>query len=266
MTNRDDLLTAAGAYALDALTEPEKSEFEALMAGSEQLRAEVTELMDTAVELGLSVAPVDPPPAMRDRILASIAATPQLPAGEPQTSPDTVGGSSGNRVETASADTPAELKARTRWSTQIARLGAVAAVIALIVGLGFSVRFGIQAQAEIATAAQVNEIQAAGDSQDATVEVAGGGTATLIWSIALHRSALIVDGLASLPAGSTYELWYIDEDGATPAGTFDMDDDGNHVVVLAGDMGLGDTVGVTVEPEGGSDVPSTDPIIVVQTA
>ena len=83
MTDRDELMTAAGAYALGALAEPEKSEFEALMAESEQLRAEVTELMDTAVELGLSVAPVDPPPAMRARILDAVATTPQLaPAGE----------------------------------------------------------------------------------------------------------------------------------------------------------------------------------------
>ncbi len=251
---RDELMNAAGAYALGALAEPEKSEFEALMAESEQLRAEVTELMDTAVELGLSVAPVDPPPAMRAQVLASIATTPQL---EPLETTD---------QEIARRDTPAELKARARWRMPLARLGAVAAAVALIVGLGFTVRFGIQAQADLATASQVNEIQAADDYQRETVEISGGGTATLVWSVALQRSALIVDGLTGLPAGSTYELWYIDAKGATPAGTFDVGEDGKRTVVLAGDMGLGDTIGVTVEPAGGSDIPSTDPVIVVETA
>lgn len=254
MTDRDELMTAAGAYALGALAEPEKSEFEALMAESEQLRAEVTELMDTAVELGLSVAPVDPPPTMRAQVLASIATTPQL---EPLETTD---------HEIARRETPAQLKARARWRTPLARLGAVAAAVALIVGLGFTVRFGIQAQSDLATASQVNEIQAADDYQRESVEITGGGTATLVWSVALQRSALIVDGLTGLPAGSTYELWYIDASGATPAGTFDVGDDGKRTVVLAGDMGLGDTIGVTVEPAGGSDIPSTDPVIVVETA
>ena len=251
----DELMTAAGAYALGALTGQEKTDFETLMAGSEQLRAEVTELMDTAVELGLSVAPVDPPPSMRASVLASIESTPQLPAERRSSSEPS------ERVET-----PAELKARSRWSSPLARLGAVAAAVALIVGLGFTVRFGVQAQAEMATASQINEIQAADDYQRESVEITGGGNATLVWSVALQRSALIVDGLKGLPAGSTYELWYIDSKGATPAGTFDVGDDGKRTIVLAGDMGLGDTVGVTVEPAGGSTTPSTDPVIVVETA
>lgn len=255
MTSRDELMNAAGAYALGALTEPEKSQFEALMAESEQLRAEVTELMDTAVELGLSVAPEEPSPALRASILDAVAVTPQL-ASESRSSSE-----QSERVETR-----AELKARSRWTTPLARLGAVAASVALIVGLGFTVRFGIQAQSDLVTASQINEIQASGDYQRETVDVTGGGNATLIWSVDLRRSALIVDGLRSLPPGSTYELWYIDAAGATPAGTFDVGDDGRHSVVLAGEMGRGDTVGVTVEPAGGSKKPSTDPVVVVATA
>jgi hypothetical protein len=142
----------------------------------------------------------------------------------------------------------------------------VAAAVALIVGLGFTVRAGVQAQHDMATAAQINEIQAAADYQRETVEIPGGGSATLVWSGALQRSALLVDGMAALPAGSTYELWYIDGDGATPAGTFNVGDDGKHSVVLAGAMDAGDTVGVTIEPAGGSDSPTTEPMIVVQTA
>jgi anti-sigma-K factor RskA len=251
MTRRDELLMSAGAYAVGALTGHEKTEFEALMSESEQLRAEVTELMDTAVELGLSVAPVDPGSDLRARILSAVADIPQLAEERPGRT----------RLEA-----PADLKVRSRWSTPLARLAAVAAAIALIVGLGFTVRAGIQAQNDMVTASQINDIQAAADYQRESVEIAGGGTATLVWSVALGRSALIVDGLAALPAGSTYELWYIDADGATPAGTFDVGDDGRRSVVLAGEMDAGRTIGVTVEPVGGSDIPSTDPVIVVETA
>jgi anti-sigma-K factor RskA len=247
----DEIQTSTGAYALNALGDDERAQLETVMAGSEQLRAEVTELMDTAVELGLSVAPVEPRASLRASVLAAVASTPQLaplPAVEP-------------------VETRAEGTARSRWRTPLTRLGAVAAAVALIVGLGFTIRAGLQAQSDMATATQINEIQAADDYRRAVVEVDGGGTATVVWSLALERSALIVDGLKGLPAGSTYELWYIDGSGAaTPAGSFDVGDDGSRSVVLAGDMDAGDTIGVTVEPAGGSDIPSTDPIIVVRTA
>jgi len=255
VTDRDELMTSAGAYALGALTGDEKAEFEALMAGSEQLRSEVTELMDTAVELGLSVAPADPGPGLRARVLAAAASTAQ---DEPER-----GLSS---AQSARIETTAESRARSRWSTPLGRLIAVAAAIALVVSLGFTVRAGIQAQNDMATASQISEIQAAADSRRETVEIAGGGTATLLWSATLERSALIVDGLTGLPAGSTYELWYIDDDGATPAGMFDVDGDGKRSVMLAGDMDAGDTIGVTIEPAGGSDIPSSDPVIVIETA
>jgi anti-sigma-K factor RskA len=254
VTARDELQNAAGSYALNAMDAAERAEFEVLVAGNEQLGAEVTELTDTAVELGLSVAPVDPPASLRDSILSAVAQTPQLEPVE-------------DEHELAPAETPAELKARSRWGTPLARLGAVAAAVALIVGLGFTVRAGIQAQSDMATASQINEIQAADDYQRAVVEVGAGGSATAVWSVELRRAALIVDDWKDLPAGSTYELWYMDAEGtATPAGTFDVGDDGSRSVVLAGAMDAGDTIGVTIEPAGGSETPSDQVVVVVPTA
>jgi anti-sigma-K factor RskA len=72
----------------------------------------------------------------------------------------------------------------------------------------------------------------------------------------------MVDGMPRPPSGTTYALWYIGADGMTAAGTFD----GDGGVVLTGQMDAGDTVGVTVEPAGGSDAPTTDPIIMIETA
>lgn len=251
-----DPQNASGAYALNALSAEERAEFEAALAGSEQLRTEATELVDTAVELGLSVAPEQPPASLRASILDAVAATPQLPpvaAVEPA-------------AETP-AETPAERKARSRWTTPLVRLGAVAASIVLIVGLGFTVRAGLQAQSDMATASQINEIQAADDYQRQTVDVEGGGSATAVWSGQLRRAALIIDGWNQLPPGSTYELWYMDAAGAaTPAGTFDVGDDGAHSIVLAGTMDAGDTIGVTVEPAGGSATPSDEVVVVIETA
>ena len=78
----DELGPDSGAYVLHALSDAENARFEAELAGSEEARAEVTELADTAVELGLSVAPVDPPAALRARILDQLARRPRSSAAD----------------------------------------------------------------------------------------------------------------------------------------------------------------------------------------
>jgi anti-sigma-K factor RskA len=74
-----------------------------------------------------------------------------------------------------------------------------------------------------------------------------------------------MQGIKTLPGGKTYELWYIDKNGATAAGTFDANGSPQSIV-LTGDLKAGDTVGVTVEPAGGSKAPTTKPIAEVATA
>ena len=78
MTERDGLYSLAGAYALDALEQHEIASFEAFLAESEEVRTEVGELMDTAVMLGLATRPIEPPPALKTRIMAELMNRPQL--------------------------------------------------------------------------------------------------------------------------------------------------------------------------------------------
>ena len=61
------------------------------------------------------------------------------------------------------------------------------------------------------------------------------------------------------PAGKVYELWFQDDDGAMiPAGLMPAKSD--QTVVLTGDANDATGVGITVEPVGGSDKPTSDPI------
>lgn len=248
----DDTASLSGAYALNALDAAERAHLEAHLAGSEETRAEVTELTDTAVMLGLAVTPVAPPAALKASIMAQLASTPQVPAESAF-----VGGTVGK----------AQARAQARWFTRpVVALAAAAASVALIVGGGvvsttITTNNFVAAQTE-----QMAAIQSADDSQRAVIALDGGGTATLVWSGALASSALIVDGLEPLPPTHVYELWYIDEAGARPAGTFTVDTAGSTWRVLDGDMAAGDTVGVTVEPRGGSPVPTTDPVVVIASA
>lgn len=85
-----------------------------------------------------------------------------------------------------------------------------------------------------------------------------------MWSPTHGRAAVAAAGFGALPEGKVYELWFIGADGAVPAGTF-TPTDGVKMVLLDGEMSAGDAVGITIEPEGGSKQPTTDPIVVVQS-
>lgn len=258
-----DLALNSGAYVLHALSDAETAQFEALLAESEETRAEVTELADTAVELGLSVAPVEPPASLRSSILDAIATAPQL-APLPVEEDHEIAVAP---VTTTPVVNLAEVRARRQWySRPLTTLVAAAAAVALLFGGGVAVNAVVQMQQVGATASSITQIQAASDFQRRTVDVSNGGTATLIWSVSMRRSALLGSDLTKLPSGKTYELWYIGKNGPTAAGTFDADGSKTMSVVLTGKMNVGDTIGVTIEPAGGSVKPTSNPIVVVTTA
>ncbi len=279
MTDREDLHLLAGAYALGALDESEREDFERYLLTSEEARAEVASLSDTAVMLGLATEPASPPPALKANLMAQIAATPQL-----QALPETdVPGADETETTLPEADDrsdPAALsgthavrpgsaaKVQRRWYSRPATLRVAAAVVvALFIGGGVVNLLNSNAQqSQSQEASSVTEISAASDSQHASSSVVGGGTATLIWSNKLQRSVVVLDKLPSLPAGKTYELWYIAGSDIRSAGTFAAADSGKTVQVLKGTMTDGDTVGITVEPAGGSQQPTTKPVAAIPTA
>ncbi|MET1017202.1 MAG: anti-sigma factor [Leifsonia flava] len=292
----------SGSYALDAVDAEERARYERALLDSEQLREEAAGFADTAALLGSNVTPVTPPPALKASIMAQLSGLPQLPAdtaggahaadAEVDALPSTAPAPAPDAATPVAAPSPAavpsapgaplgapaspsapavppvgraEAAAQRRWfSRPGAFIGAAAAAVVLIaavvVGVNWPGPNGWGAQRDLAS------ISAASDAQQATGEVAGGGTVTLTWSEELGRSAVMVDGMPALDSDQTYELWYIDSETAVPAGTFTVGDDGTTWRVLEGDMTAGAAVGVTVEPAGGSPQPTTQPVVVVPTA
>ncbi len=116
-------------------------------------------------------------------------------------------------------DRPAESRARARWFTRpVAVLTAAAAAAAIVLG-GVVVTNQLANQSfQQAQAEQLDAITASADFRELTAEVAGGGTATLVWSNELGSAALMVDGIAPLPDSKTYQLWYIDGERRPPRG------------------------------------------------
>lgn len=70
----DDLHALTGVYALDALPEDERAEFEAHLAGCAACRREVQDFRAVGADLAV-VTEEAPPPSLRSKVLQSVAGT-----------------------------------------------------------------------------------------------------------------------------------------------------------------------------------------------
>ena len=264
MTRGENPAELAGAYALNALSPEGAAEFEEYLTGSEQARIEAAELSDTAVALALALAPVQPSAGLKSSIVAKLASTPQLRSINVANSH--VASAAAPLRESSATHVSATKRARARWFPRpVGILAAAAAAVALFVGGAFVGQVFNTNQLEQEQAAGLAQINAASDSQRASATTIDGYTATLVWSEELGLSAFLIDDLPALQSDKDYQLWYINGSGATSAGTFDSTGAGTVWRVLDGTLKAGDQVGVTVEQSGGSDQPTTDPIVAIST-
>jgi len=240
-----------------------------LGAQSEQ---EAREFEEVAAQLGAAAEPVQPPAELKAALFAKLGSTPQLPADSTQEADGRAEQPAPTPSEHQAAtpaqlppQTPAERRANRRWFQRPGAILAAAAAAAILFVAGAFVGVGLAGtdsyQREQATA--LAAINAAPDVQRATSAVSGGGTATLVWSAQQGRSAVIATDLPKLADDKTYELWYIHDGVATPAGTMDSTGAVHSWRVLNGEMTPGVTVGMTVEPGGGSQKPTTPPILAI---
>ncbi|WP_066518076.1 anti-sigma factor [Curtobacterium ammoniigenes] len=292
MNPHDDPSALTGAFALDAVDEHERAAMEAALRESHILRDEISSMEETAVLLAYSTDPIEPPAELKATLMAKIATTPQHPAADnthaARPAPDVVADApadtpapviplTGNDAapELASAvDAPtstsvgAAERARLRWFQRPAQLlTAAAAAVAIFVGGGLTANAVFDhstTSPASSTASGMSRIYAAADFQRATAPVQGGGSATVVWSDQLRQSAVILKHVPPAPSGKTYELWYI---GTTirPAGTVSNIANGTTSAMLIGSMSPADTIGITIEPAGGTKQPTTKPIVAIPT-
>jgi len=79
-----DIHSLSGAYAVDALDDTERADFERHLAECPECRAEVASLRETAAGLS-ALTQTTPPASMRDAVLAGVRTVRPLPPLPPQT-------------------------------------------------------------------------------------------------------------------------------------------------------------------------------------
>jgi anti-sigma-K factor RskA len=250
-TRRHDLHLLTGGYALDALPDEERAEFERHLARCPSCLDEVKGMREAAARLAMATAVV-PPPRLRERVLADVPRTRQLPPA-------------GGRLLTRR-----EKRARVR-RLPLSRAGLTAGVLAVVAALVFLV------VTQVSTNSQLHQSQAANRAiaavlaaPDARIESAGatvGGTVTAVVSARDREAVVTTADVPSLPQAQVYQLWVMTAAGAArSAGLLTFSSSGSAVPVLADDVLPGDMLGITVEPAGGTAQPTTTPVVTMSVS
>lgn len=221
-------------YVLDLLDDDERSAVEARIVGDAALQGQVNELRGTLGMLAFELQPMQPPAGLRDRILAQA------------------------RADAASA--PVQLHAvrdehtyeePTSLFNGGAWVWAAAAVVAIAMVAVLALAAGDRPGALHTYPVAVTDATDAAISGEVRVRE---GT---------EQATLALSGLLDLPNGQVYQVWLISgDDPPVPNVTFTPDADGQASVLIRGDLPDSQVLAITLEPQGGSPAPTTDPIIV----
>ncbi|MDX6409770.1 MAG: hypothetical protein QOE13_2841 [Gaiellaceae bacterium] len=220
-------LTAA--YALDALDAGEARRYEAHLARCERCQNELAELSESAGALAYAGEAPAPPVHLRARIL-----------------------------EQARSERPNVVPLRPRWLRPVAAAAAVAAVAAIGFGLwAFSL------------SSKLDRREAALDRQQRVAQIlAQPGSHKISFSRGTlvvapdGRGALVLTRLDDPGPGRTYEAWVADGGAPRPAGLFA----GGTTISVPLDQPVRDgaTVMITEERAGGTEAPSSAPLLTVR--
>jgi anti-sigma factor RsiW len=205
-------------YALDALDPEERRAYEDHLEDCERCQEELGSFWETTDALAVAASGPVPADGLRERVLAAARAEPQ------------------NVV-------PLESRRR-RTAPALSAVAAVAAVVALAVGLWATQLRGDLDDTRLALERERAVAEVLSDPNSRTVALEA-GTGRLVVSPD-GKGVLVLDELDRAPDGKTYEAWIVESGTPVPAGIF-PGSDGRDRIPLEGTVDAGDVVAVTLE-------------------
>ncbi|MFD7022387.1 anti-sigma factor domain-containing protein [Promicromonospora sukumoe] len=265
-------------YALGALDDTDREAVERLLASDADARQALDEYREVVAAF---VVEAEPPAALRASVLAQVQGTaqfqgptaeapsapaaspaaPSAPPADPPTDPSSERGSVVSPAGTAPSSGGAEVvdlasRRRRRWGTAVA---AVAAAVAIAVPTTVAVQVSAERDRLREQAQVVSEMLADPDSSILRGAVQGGGEASVL--VAGDDMLFRADDLPELDADQAYQLWVVEDDGSVSSAGLLATRDGQATSLVQGRHGVG--MAVSVEPESGSEQPTTAPIVVL---
>lgn len=260
--SQEDLFELAAAYALGATTADETAAVEAALRTSPDLAAEVASFRDVVAELAqLGPDGATPAPAVRERLLSRVRREGRVASND---------------------DAPIVVSPRARQRSAPPRfvLLAAAASLLLVVGLGAATFALFRRQREldasrVALAAKLEHrettlntlLHAEKDLRVIhlkAVDTVKGPGIQFFWNEKEHSGVAHAFRLPPAPANHSYQLWAIVDGRATSVKVFNSDPDGHALVeslTLPPTSRGATAIYVTLEPDGGSTAPTTEPFL-----
>ncbi|WP_045729743.1 anti-sigma factor domain-containing protein [Pseudarthrobacter chlorophenolicus] len=236
----------AELYALDAVTDQERRAIDEYVSSAPEPERQA--FLDRVRQARETLAATfrfeeEPPADLFERIVAQLPAHPLASVAAPAAVSVEADGD-----ELAQARQRREERRRTsgtrRWLAGVAAAAAIA-----LGGVGLGAYFADQND-------PVNQVVRASDLREASVDVTGGGTATLFISPSENAAVVRMNGVPAPPAGKVYQMWLIPKDGSAPVSQGLMDKEALSKPAVVEGISSASTLGITVEPAGGSRTPT----------
>lgn len=224
----------SGAYAIGALPPAEMADARAHLASCNK-HADVRELQLVTAGLG-AAAEMEPPPALKTRLM-----------------------------DATNADLRSRPPART---TGEGRTG----IMSALSGLFRRPAFGYALSGALAVAVaglliwnislQSDGGTSSGGDNRIVAQLTGAASGEITYLKDQQITVVTIDGLEPAPDGMSYQAWVIRDGQPTSLGIMRPDDTGEARALLTDrEFRESDTIAITVEPAGGSQQPTSDPII-----
>ena len=228
------------AYALGALPDDERATVEAYLALHPERQAEIDDMVGIAGLLALAPPEQEPSADLRRKVMQVVESEAAVPRA---------------------AESP-----RSSWFGWLGgfRNVALGAAAVLVVGL---LSWNVLLQADVQDLrGQVEEARSANEAQETREIALGGawaeqGARAEVTALKDDRAILVVEDMPSMPEDRTGQVWVIHDDKPQPSGL--LDPSGNMAATaITTPLRGADAIAVTIEPAGGSDEPTSDPVLV----
>jgi Anti-sigma-K factor rskA/Putative zinc-finger len=232
----DDFVDSQAAYLLHALPDDELEVFETHLATCDRCRDDLAGLRLATDALPAAAPPVVPPAELKDRIMRVVRSEAELlqAAGVQADRP------------------PAPRERRRRFGGLSLRPALVAATAAAALAIGGVVGFALRGDGGESTRTVRAQV---------APTVAPGAEASLV--VRGDAGTLRVANWPQAPRGRVWEVW-TQRDGQAPQRTdalFTVSSDGTATAAVPSGLKGADAVLVTNEPQGGSEVPTRQPVV-----
>lgn len=231
--DHEQIKSMVAAYVLGSIPPDEVALVRAHILSCDECMAEADSYGEVAGALALAVDPVDLPEGFADRVLAVARG--------------------GTTDETATTSEGSTRGRGWMWPA----LGAAAALVAVVV-FTLAVYTTVRTNAELDRTRQALTALLHGNSGSFTLQGQSGAVARMVPTF--EGSYLVAAGLQEAPARHVYQLWLMDDGNPVSAGLFDGSDDVS-ILETKADLRRFDGAAITIEPQGGSAQPTSDPIM-----